>query len=203
MSNPEDNTSNFDDLDHLLDPTNPSDSSKPKPSSASDIAAAALSPFPDMPEATTDIGALRPELSEVATGDADLAPTVAVDAEVAEALGADALLGGAIAAATAMAGEESATPGEDSAATEEAPEKAEEEKEEEEKEKKPGLLQKLANTDPYAVLLMLAFVALVIACLVMFSEWGSYKYITKPKAIKKAISAAPLQPGPARTTATA
>ena len=199
MPKPEDEASNFENLDDLLDLKNDADPSAPKPPSASDIATAALSSLPDLNDPTADAMAGVPDGFGADAFGADAAPDVTAisadeepgegdrattDSPAPDDLGADTAEEGA---APQAEGESADSPAEEA----------------EEKEKKPTLVEKLSKIDPYLVMLIVAFFAILIACLVLFSELSSYKFITKPQAIKKAISAAPVQPGPATTTAVA
>jgi hypothetical protein len=202
---PDDEASSFDNLDDLFDPKNDADPSAPKPPSASDIATAALSSLPDLSAPTAGATPEVPDAFGADAFPADLAsdvPAIAADEEPGDRATADSPAPDAPATGTDEEGEEAQAEGEPAGTAEEEA-KDEEKGEEEEKEKKPTLVERLSKLDPYMVMLIVAFVAMFIACVVLFSELGSYKFITKPQAIKKAISAAPVQPAPATTTAVA
>ena len=46
-------------------------------------------------------------------------------------------------------------------------------------EETSGLVAKLSKIDPYLIMLAVALAATVLACLALFIEWGSYRFITK------------------------
>jgi hypothetical protein len=76
---------------------------------------------------------------------------------------------------------------------------------EEPAEKKPGFLAKLAEANPYTVILAASLVALLIGILCLLLEWGSYNFDTKAKELgQSAPVSVPLHsstPAPGRVVA--
>ncbi len=61
-----------------------------------------------------------------------------------------------------------------------------------EEQREPGLLQKIAQSNPYTVVLGLSLVALVIATVCLWRELVAYNYEMKvPKEVGKPVSLAP------------
>ncbi len=99
----------------------------------------------------------------------------------------------AAAAAAEPAAEAAAGPAVEEKAVEEkaVEEKAEEVVQpEEEEEKGPSFLARLAESNPYTVILVVSLVALLIALCCLLLEWGSYGFDTKAKASQQSASAA-------------
>jgi len=70
---------------------------------------------------------------------------------------------------------------------------------EEEKEKKPGFLSRLAESNPYTVLLAASVIALLVGILCLVLEWGAYGFDVKAKeAGQSAQVTAPLDADVAR-----
>jgi hypothetical protein len=70
---------------------------------------------------------------------------------------------------------------------------------EEPAEEKPGFLAKLAESNPYTVILVASLVALLIGILCLFLEWRSYNYDTKAKETRQSAAhmSVPLDSGAA------
>lgn len=56
------------------------------------------------------------------------------------------------------------------------------------KPKSPGFAARLAQSNPYTVMLFVSLVALLIGILFLLLEWGSYSYEIKPSAVHAAPS---------------
>ncbi len=61
--------------------------------------------------------------------------------------------------------------------------------------KSPGFLSKLAQSNPYTVMLFVSLVALIIGTLCLLLEWHAYNFDTKAKEARQSAQAtAPLHP---------
>jgi len=112
-------------------------------------------------------------------GDAATSPPLADDAAAASPLFSDG-----IAAASPL-------PAEEEASAEPAAEEPAEEK--------PSFLAKLAESNPYTVILVASLLALLVGVLCLFLEWRSYNYDTKAKEAHQsaAHTSAPFDSGAA------
>lgn len=79
---------------------------------------------------------------------------------------------------------------EDLATTTVAEKPTEEPPPEEPVEKGPGLLDKLAQSNPYTVMLVVSAVALFVAILCLLLEWGAYGFDVKASGATQSASAA-------------
>jgi len=75
-------------------------------------------------------------------------------------------------------------------AAEEKGEGKAEEGEGEPEEERPGFLARLAESNPYTVMLVASLVALLIGICCLLLEWGSYGFDTKAKASQESASTA-------------
>lgn len=149
-------------------------------------------PFADLSGLEGAAEPAQPTPAENPTPGAPLTEQPAAEPHAAE--GAEAAAEGAEAAPTGEAGFAGLTEGAPTLAGDEVPPLEEPPAEpEEDKEAKPSIWKRLSESNPYTVMLGLAFVAVLVACFFLFLELWNYGFDVSAKAMKQRAMAAPVQ----------